>query len=75
MAKAFPRSRFWGFDVHGGSIAAARGLAHDAGIEDRVAFDVARAEDYPKRGYDLICFFDCLHDMGRPIPGPRCATI
>ncbi len=67
MAKAFPNSRFWGFDVHQGSIAAARDVADAAGVADRVTFEVARADAYPKHGYDLICFFDCLHDMGRPV--------
>jgi SAM-dependent methyltransferase len=67
MAKAFPNSRFWGFDVHEGSIAAARRVADEAGVADRVMFEVACADAYPARGYDLICFFDCLHDMGRPV--------
>jgi 2-polyprenyl-3-methyl-5-hydroxy-6-metoxy-1,4-benzoquinol methylase len=74
MAKAFPKSYFWGFDVHEGSIAVARQVARDAGVADRVSFEVARADDYAKRGYDLICFFDCLHDMGRPIDAARYAT-
>jgi len=74
MAKAYPRSRFWGFDVHEGSIDAARQVARDAGVEDRVTFEVARADGYPRRGYDLICFFDCLHDMGRPVDAARHAA-
>lgn len=74
MAKAFPNSRFWGFDVHGDSIEAARKLARQAGVEDRVSFEVARADSYAKRGYDLVCFFDCLHDMGRPVDAARYAA-
>jgi 2-polyprenyl-3-methyl-5-hydroxy-6-metoxy-1,4-benzoquinol methylase len=74
MAKAFPNSRFWGVDTHEGSIAAARQIARDAGVADRVNFEVARADDYAKRGYDLICFFDCLHDMGRPVEAARYAA-
>jgi SAM-dependent methyltransferase len=66
MAKAFPRSRFWGFDVHEPSIAAARRTAEEAGVADRVTFAVAGATDYPAQAYDLTCFFDCLHDMGHP---------
>lgn len=73
MAKAFPESRFWGFDVHAGSIDVARRVAQEAGVADRVSFEVAPADDYAKRGYDLICFFDCLHDMGRPIDAVRYA--
>jgi 2-polyprenyl-3-methyl-5-hydroxy-6-metoxy-1,4-benzoquinol methylase len=66
MAKAFPRSRFWGFDVHEASIVEARRLAREAGVADRVSFEVATATDYAAHAYDLICFFDCLHDMGYP---------
>jgi SAM-dependent methyltransferase len=74
MAKAYPSSRFWGFDVHQGSIEVARALAREAGVEDRVTFEVAKADGYAKRGYDLICFFDCLHDMGRPVDAARYAA-
>lgn len=66
MAKAFPASRFWGFDVHEDSIVAARRNAEQAGVADRVSFAQAKAADYPSQDYDLICFFDCLHDMGHP---------
>ena len=74
MAKTFPNSRFWGFDVHEDSIATARKVAREAGVEDRVSFEVAKADAYAKRGYDLICFFDCLHDMGRPVDAVRHAA-
>jgi SAM-dependent methyltransferase len=67
MAQAYPNSQFWGFDAHEGSIEAARKIAKTAGVADRVTFEVADAKAYPRRGYDLICFFDCLHDMGRPV--------
>ena len=74
MARAYPQSRFWGFDLHEGSIEAARRVAREAGVEDRVSFEVAKADSYAKRGYDLVCFFDCLHDMGRPVDAVRHAT-
>lgn len=67
MAQAFPKSRFFGFDYHAGSVKAATDAARDAGLSDRVSFAQADAAAYPGRGYDLICFFDCLHDMGRPV--------
>jgi SAM-dependent methyltransferase len=67
MAKAFPNSRFHGFDYHEGSIDTARRSAKDAGLGDRVHFDVHSAKSYPAEGYDLVCFFDCLHDMGDPV--------
>ena len=74
MAEAFPRSRFRGFDTHPASIAAARRHAADAGVADRVTFDVARAADYSGSSYGLICFFDCLHDLGDPIAAARQAA-
>ena len=66
MAHAFPASRFSGFDYHAPSIETARERARQAGVEDRATFDVAGAKKYPGT-YDLICFFDCLHDMGDPV--------
>jgi SAM-dependent methyltransferase len=74
MAEAFPRSRFHGFDAHAASIEEARRNATDAGLSERVTFDVARAADYPDKHYGLICFFDCLHDMGDPVAAARHAT-
>jgi SAM-dependent methyltransferase len=67
MAEAFPNSRFFGYDYHPGSIEAARQAAKDAGLGDRLRFDVHSAKTYPAEGYDLVCFFDCLHDMGDPV--------
>jgi 2-polyprenyl-3-methyl-5-hydroxy-6-metoxy-1,4-benzoquinol methylase len=67
MAKAFPGSRFRGFDSHAGSIALARERAREAGVADRVTFEVAKSTDYPGEGYDLVACFDCLHDMEDPI--------
>jgi SAM-dependent methyltransferase len=65
MAKAFPNSTFIGFDYHGPSIDAARKAAANAGLTN-VKFEVASAKDFPGKGYDLVCYFDCLHDMGDP---------
>lgn len=66
MADAYPDSQFWGFDYHGPSIETARERAAESGVGDRTTFEVATAKDYPGT-YDLICFFDCLHDMGDPV--------
>jgi SAM-dependent methyltransferase len=74
MAEAFPRSRFFGFDVHEASIEQARRNAAQAGVASRVTFDCARASDYGGRDYGLICFFDCLHDMGDPVAAARHAA-
>lgn len=65
MAEAFPRSTFVGFDAHAGSIDAAGKQAAEAG-NDQLNFAVATATDFPGPAYDLITFFDCLHDMGDP---------
>jgi 2-polyprenyl-3-methyl-5-hydroxy-6-metoxy-1,4-benzoquinol methylase len=67
MAQAYPASTFIGFDYHEPSIARAREAATQAGVADRVQFEVARAKDYPGRDYDFVTFFDCLHDMGDPV--------
>src|SRR5689334_12334330 len=58
MAKAFPKSRFWGFDNHEPSIEHARQAAATAGVSDRVTFEVANAAEIPNEQFDLICFFD-----------------
>lgn len=67
MARAFPASSFTGFDYHAPSIERARQAAQDLGLADRVRFEVAPAKSYPGDGYDLVTFFDCLHDMGDPV--------
>jgi SAM-dependent methyltransferase len=66
MAKAYPKARFFGFDSHAASIATARTRAKDAGVSDRVTFEVGKSTDYPGSGYDLVAHFDCLHDMEDP---------
>jgi SAM-dependent methyltransferase len=66
LAKAFPKSRFSGFDYHEPSLLRARELACEAGVEDRVSFQRASAKEFPG-AYDLVAFFDCLHDMGDPV--------
>ncbi len=66
MAETYPSSTFTGFDYHQPSIDEAEKKAAAAGVADRTKFEVASAKDY-KGSYDLICFFDCLHDMGDPV--------
>ena len=67
LSKAFPKSRFYGFDYHDKSIEAARETAKREGVADRVSFEVSKAKDYPGQGYDFVAVFDCLHDMGDPV--------
>ena len=74
MANAYPQSEFWGFDNHDMSIDYARRAAQEAGVEDRVHFEVATAQTIPDNRYDLIAFFDCLHDMGDPVGACRRAA-
>ena len=71
MAEAYPASRFQGFDNHEPSIEHARRAAREAGVADRVTFEFARASEIPGGPYDLVCFFDCLHDMGDPVGAMR----
>ena len=67
MAQAYPKSEFFGYDYHMPSIERAKDLAKEAGVEDRITFAQATAKDFPPRAYDLVTFFDCLHDMGDPV--------
>jgi SAM-dependent methyltransferase len=67
MAEAFPRSEFAGFDYHQASIERARERARKAGMGNRVQFQISTAKEFPGTDYDLITFFDCLHDMGDPV--------
>jgi 2-polyprenyl-3-methyl-5-hydroxy-6-metoxy-1,4-benzoquinol methylase len=67
MARAFPKTKVYGFDYHSGSIEHARHLAGRDGLQDQITFEVASSKSYPANGgYDLVTFFDCLHDMGDP---------
>jgi len=67
LAGAYPAATIIGFDPHRPSIEAARKAAVDAGVGDRVTFEVASAQDFPGSGYDLVCVLDALHDMGDPV--------
>ena len=71
MAQAFPNSTFVGSDYHDGSIETARRRAQEAGVDDRVRFEVEPAAAYGGTGYDLVTVFDCLHDMGDPVAAAR----
>jgi SAM-dependent methyltransferase len=71
MGHHFPQATVIGFDAHLPSIDAARKQVADAGIAERVDFEVATAHDFPGKDYDLITYFDCLHDMGDPVGALR----
>lgn len=67
MARRYPLSTFYGFDSHEESIRIARQRATEAGVTENIAFHTCTAKDYTEAGFDLICFMDCLHDMGDPV--------
>ncbi len=71
MAKAYPMLTFLGYDYHGPSIEAAREAARKAGVADRVQFETGAADAMPAGQFDLICCFDCVHDMGDPVGALR----
>jgi 2-polyprenyl-3-methyl-5-hydroxy-6-metoxy-1,4-benzoquinol methylase len=71
MAQAYPNSKFVGSDYHEGSIETARSRAEEAGVGDRVSFEISPAAGYGGEGYDLVTMFDCLHDMGDPVGAAR----
>lgn len=71
MAQAFPETEFLGVDYHDGSIAAARQAAAELGLEDRVRFEVAGADNFEARDVDLVCVFNALHEWGDPVGAAR----
>jgi 2-polyprenyl-3-methyl-5-hydroxy-6-metoxy-1,4-benzoquinol methylase len=71
LAQAFPKAKLVGFDYHEGSIESARERAKAAGVADRVEFEVAKSTSFGGGPYDLVCTFDCLHDMEDPSGAAR----
>lgn len=71
MANAYPEAEFIGFDYHAASIELARRRADEAGVADRVRFEIAGADDFTGSAYDLVTMFDCLHDLGDPVGAAR----
>jgi len=71
LAQEYPNSRFVGSDYHDGSIELARKRAGEAGVANRVSFEVASASSFSGTGYDLAATFDCLHDMGDPLAAAK----
>jgi SAM-dependent methyltransferase len=71
LGQSFPKSTIVGFDNHAGSVATAKKRAKDADVAEHVTFETASAKTFPGNDYDLICYFDCLHDMGDPVGAAR----
>jgi len=67
MAQAFPNSTFIGMDYHEASIVTARERAAAVGATKNITFEVAPATAFEGKDFDLICFMDCLHDLGDPV--------
>jgi SAM-dependent methyltransferase len=71
LAEEYPQSRLIGVDYHAESIELAQKRAADAGVSERIDFEIATAQNFPGTGYDLVATFDCLHDMGDPVGAAR----
>jgi SAM-dependent methyltransferase len=71
IAEEYPQTRLLGVDYHAESIELAQKRAADAGVSDRIDFEIATAQNFPGTGYDLVATFDCLHDMGDPVGAAR----
>jgi ubiquinone/menaquinone biosynthesis C-methylase UbiE len=71
MAQSFPDSRFVGFDYHAPSVTVATQRAEEGGVAGRARFFQGTAKSFPGDDYDLVCYFDCLHDMGDPVGAAR----
>ncbi len=71
LAQAFPQATIVGSDYHAESIELARKRAAQAGVTERVTFEVASAQTFSGSGFDLVATFDCLHDMGDPLGAAR----
>ena len=67
MAQAFPKSSFIGLDYHDASVATARKRAAEQGVAGNTTFEVKAATEFDGHDFDLICFMDCLHDLGDPV--------
>ena len=73
MAKEYPNSLFFGYDSHPESIEIAKQRAAEAGVTGNLFFSVSDAKSYQENNFDLICFMDCLHDMGDPVGAAKYA--
>jgi ubiquinone/menaquinone biosynthesis C-methylase UbiE len=71
LARAYPESRFWGFDDDAASIRAAGERAAEEGVADRIRFEVAGPGDFPGTSFDLICQYDRLRQVTDPVDAAR----
>lgn len=72
LALAYPRVEVDAVDLDGGAVDQAARNARDRGVADRMTFRVADAAVLAGQpGYDLVCLFDALHELGRPVDALR----
>lgn len=72
VARAFPNSRFVGFDIDAISLERAREKTALSGLSGRLSFELVAAENLPPEPrFDLIMAFNCVHDMAHPRPALR----
>ena len=64
---AFPKSSFIGLDYQDASIATARKRPAERGVTGNIVFEVKAASEFGGHGFDLVCFLDCLLDLGDPV--------
>ncbi len=72
IAKGFPKVEVTGLDLDPSSVSDARRNAEDAGVGDRVSFEIRDAADPALAGsFDLVCAFETIHDMCDPVGALR----
>jgi 2-polyprenyl-3-methyl-5-hydroxy-6-metoxy-1,4-benzoquinol methylase len=68
LAKGYPNITVDGFDLDGPSIEIATRNAKEAGVADRVRFEVKDAADTALQGrYDLALVVEAVHDLSQPV--------
>jgi 2-polyprenyl-3-methyl-5-hydroxy-6-metoxy-1,4-benzoquinol methylase len=71
IARAYAEVHVDGFDGDAASIELARAHAEAEGLTDRVRFEVQDVTETAAGGYDLVCVFEAIHDMSRPVEALR----
>jgi SAM-dependent methyltransferase len=66
LAQAFPASRFVGYDVFAPNVARATEEAQEAGVGDRVHFEVRDVAGGLPEPFDVVTTFDVVHDAVAP---------
>jgi 2-polyprenyl-3-methyl-5-hydroxy-6-metoxy-1,4-benzoquinol methylase len=67
LAKAFPKSRFAGYDPYLPAIQTARERTRKEGVSDRVEFVAAGSSELPPGRFDLLTIFASVHHFADPV--------